>query len=180
VVTATGAAEPVLTGERIEGVMRHRQHRPLFLIDIAVPRDVEASASNVEQVFLYNIDDLQTIVHENLARRTAELEHAEAIVSEEVEKFTAWLRSRTAVPTVVALRQRFENIRQSELKRLEPKLSSLTPEARARVDEITRLIVEKLLLTPTEQLKAGDEQMVSAYSEALGRLFSLEGREDQK
>jgi glutamyl-tRNA reductase len=177
VVTATGASEPVLTGERIAGVMKKRQHRPLFLIDIAVPRDVEASAANVEQVFLYNIDDLQAIVTENLARRTAELQNAETIISEEVEKFAAWLRSRTAVPTVIALRQRFETIRQAELKRLEPKLASLTPDARARVDEITRLIVEKLLLTPTEQLKASDEQMVKAYSEALGRLFSLEAQE---
>jgi glutamyl-tRNA reductase len=174
VVTATGASEPVLTGARIATVMRHRQHQPLFLIDIAVPRDVESSAANVEQVFLYNIDDLQAIVNENLARRSAELQKAEAIISEEVEKFVAWLRSRIAVPTVVALRQRFESIRQSELKRLEPKLSSLPPDARARVDDITRLIVEKLLLTPTEQLKASDEQVVHAYAEALGRLFSLE------
>lgn len=174
VVTATGASEPVLTRERIASVMQDRAHRPLFVIDIAVPRDVEASAGDLEQVFVYNIDDLQQIVNENLARRQAELQHADAIIAEEVEKFAAWLRSRTAVPTVVALRQRFENIRQSELKRLEPKLSSLTPEARARVDEITRLIVEKLLLTPTEQLKASDEQMIEAYAQALARLFSLE------
>jgi glutamyl-tRNA reductase len=173
VVTATGASEPVLTAARLDEVMRRRRGRTLFLIDIAVPRDVEAAAGDLEQVFLYNIDDLQAIVSENIARRTAELERAEAIVGEEVDKFLAWLRSRTAVPTVVALRQRFESIRQSELKRLEPKLSALTPEARARVDEITRLIVEKLLLTPTEQLKASDEQMVAAYSDALGRLFAL-------
>jgi glutamyl-tRNA reductase len=176
VVTATGASEPVLRRERIAGVMHHRSHRPLFVIDIAVPRDVEASAGDLEQVFLYNIDDLQQIVNENLARRAAELQNAEQIVSQEVEKFAAWLRSRTAVPTVVALRQRFENIRQSELRRLEPKMAALPAEARARVDEITRLIVEKLLLTPTEQLKASDEQMVHAYAEALGRLFSLETR----
>ena len=175
VVGATGASEPVLSRERIAAIMRQRSHRPLFVIDIAVPRDVEASAGDLEQVFLYNIDDLQAIVSENLARRSAELQHADAIVSEEVDKFVAWLRSRTAVPTVVALRQRFENIRQAELKRLEPKLASLTPDARARVDEITRLIVEKLLLTPTEQLKASDEQMVAAYAEALSRLFSLGG-----
>ena len=177
VVTATGASEPVLTRERIAGVMHNRTHRPLFIIDIAVPRDVEAEAGDLEQVFLYNIDDLQQIVNENLARRAAELQNAEEIVSEEVEKFSSWLRSRSAVPTVVALRQRFESIRQSELKRLEPKMAALAPEARARIDEITRLIVEKLLLTPTEQLKASDEQMIQAYAEALGRLFSLETRE---
>jgi len=125
-------------------------------------------------VFLYNIDDLQSIVEENLSRRMAEVERAEAIVNEEVTKFMAWQRSRTAVPTVVALRQRFEAIRRSELQRLEGKLGALSPEARARVDEVTRLIVEKLLLEPTEQLKAlPDEETQAAYTEAVNRLFRL-------
>jgi glutamyl-tRNA reductase len=174
VLTATGAAEPVLTRARIDGVMRPRRGRPLFVIDIAMPRDVEPAVGDIEQVFLYNIDDLQAIVQENLARRAAELAQAEGIVEEEVTKFAAWMQSRGIIPTVVALRQRFEAIRQAELARLEPKLSGLPPEARARLDEITRLIVEKLLLTPTEQLKAvSDETTVVAYSDALNRLFSL-------
>lgn len=176
VVTATGATEPVLTRARIEEAMRPRRGRPLFIIDIAVPRDVEAEAGSLDQVFLYNIDDLQTIVQENMARRESELARAETIVSEELERFTAWLQSREIVPTVVALRRRFETIRQSELQRLEPKMAGLSPEARARVDEITRLIVEKLLLTPTEQLKAiSDEAMAVAYADAVNRLFSLGG-----
>jgi glutamyl-tRNA reductase len=174
VITATGAPEPVLGRTRIEEAMRPRRSRPLFIIDIAVPRDVEPAVGNLDQVFLYNIDDLRTIVNENLARRGGELERAEAIVEEEVTRFTAWMQSREIVPTVVALRRRFEAIRQSELARLEPKLAGLPPEARARVDEITRLIVEKLLLTPTEQLKAvSNEAMVVAYADALNRLFSL-------
>jgi glutamyl-tRNA reductase len=178
VITATGAASPILTKARIESVMRPRRNRPLFIIDIAMPRDVEATAGEIEQVFLYNIDDLQATVRENLARRTSEVSRAEAIVGEEVEKFGAWFRSRGAIPTVVALRQRFENIRLSELERLEFKLSALPPEARMRVDEITRLIVEKLLLTPTEQLKLlTDADTVGAYSEALTRLFGL-GNQD--
>jgi len=174
VVTATGASEPVLTRARIEEAMRPRRGRALFIIDIALPRDVESAAGDLEQVILYNIDDLQTIVQENLARRAAELAHAEAIVAEEVTKFVAWMQSREIVPTVVALRQRFEAIRQSELARLESKLAGLPPEARSRVDEVTRLIVEKLLLTPTEQLKSvSDEAMIVAYADALNRLFSL-------
>jgi glutamyl-tRNA reductase len=174
VITATGAAEPVLTRARIEEVMRPRRSRPLFVIDIALPRDVDAAAGDLDQVFLYNIDDLQAIVRENLARRGGELARAEGIVEEEVSRFTSWMQSREIVPTVVALRRRFEAIRQSELARLEPKMAGLPPEARARVDEITRLIVEKLLLTPTEQLKSvNDEAMVVAYAEALNRLFSL-------
>jgi len=179
VVTATGASEPVLTRARIEEAMRPRRGRALFIIDIALPRDVESTAGDLEQVILYNIDDLQAIVQENLARRAAELAHAEAIVEEEVAKFVAWMQSREIVPTVVALRQRFEAIRQSELARLESKLAGLPPEARSRVDEVTRLIVEKLLLTPTEQLKSvSDEAMIVAYADALNRLFSLPSDKD--
>ena len=174
VISATGAAAPILTKARIEGIMRPRRGRALFIIDIAMPRDVEPAAGEIEQVFLYNIDDLQAVVAENVARRSSEIAHAEAIVAEEVEKFAGWLRSRGAIPTVVALRQRFEAIRRSELERLEFKLSALPPEARTRVDEITRLIVEKLLHTPTEQLKAlGDPETVGNYSEAITRLFAL-------
>ena len=174
VITATGAAAPILTKARVEAVMRPRRNRPLFIIDIALPRDVEATAGEIEQVFLYNIDDLQATVNENLTRRASEVSRAEAIVGEELEKFAAWFRSRGAIPTVVALRQRFENIRRSELERLAFKLSALPPDARARVEEITRLIVEKLLLTPTEQLKSlGDTETVGAYAEALTRLFGL-------
>ncbi len=174
VIAATGAVDPVLTRSRIEEVMRPRRDRPLFLIDIAVPRDVEPDVGNLDQVFLYNIDDLRTIVKENLARRGAELERAEAIVSDEVQRFGTWMQSREIIPTVVALRQRFEAIRRSELQRLEPKLAGLPPEARARVDEITHLIVEKLLLTPTEQLKTvSDERLIVAYADALHKLFSL-------
>ena len=174
VITATGAASPILTKAHIEAVMRPRRNRPLFIIDIAMPRDVEAAAGEIEQVFLYNIDDLQATVRENLARRASEVARAETIVNEEVEKFGSWFRSRGAIPTVVALRERFETIRRAELERLDFKLSSLPPEARARVDEVTHLIVEKLLLTPTEQLKAlGDTETVGAYAEALRRLFNL-------
>jgi len=180
VVTATGASEPVLTRERVDEPMRSRRNRPLFIIDIAVPRDVEPAVGSLDQVFLYNIDDLRTIVQENLARRGAELARAEAIVDEEVVKYTAWMQSREIVPTVVELRQRFEAIRRAELQRLEPKLSGLPPEARARIDEVTRLIVEKLLLTPTEQLKSvSDEAMIVAYADALNRLFSLAQDKDK-
>jgi glutamyl-tRNA reductase len=174
VISATGAAAPILTKARVEAVMRSRRNRALFIIDIALPRDVEPAAGEIEQVFLYNIDDLQAVVAENVARRSSEIAQAEAIVAEEVEKFGGWLRSRGAIPTVVALRQRFESIRRAELERLDFKLSALPPEARLRVDEVTRLIVEKLLHMPTEQLKTlGDPEIVGTYAEALTRLFGL-------
>ena len=174
VVTATGSATPIVRRTEIEVAMKPRRDRPLFIIDIGVPRDVEPSSVEIEQVFLYNIDDLRTIVQENLARRQAQVDRAELMVAGEVDRFMRWLRSRAAIPTVVALRQRFEAIRQSELTRLEPKLASLPPQSRARVEEITKLLVEKLLSAPTEQLKATtDQEAVAAYTDALNRLFQL-------
>jgi glutamyl-tRNA reductase len=179
VITATGASAPILTKARVETIMRSRRNRPLFIIDIALPRDVEAAAGEIEQVFLYNIDDLQSSVRENLARRAGEVARAEAIVTDELQKFTVWLRSRGAVPTIVALRQHCEQIRRAELERLDYKIAALphADDVRARLDEITHLMMEKLLLTPTEQLKAlGDADTVGAYGEALTRLFLLDER----
>jgi glutamyl-tRNA reductase len=173
-ITATGASTPIISRDMVAQTMKARRKRPLFIIDIAVPRDVDGSAGDLEEVFLYNIDDLQAVVQENLTKRSTESAQAESIVDDEVSRFIAWLNSRGAVPTVVALRQRFEAIRQSELRRLEPKLAGLGPEARAKVEEVTRLIVEKLLINPTEQLKsASDAETVAAYSDALSRLFDL-------
>jgi glutamyl-tRNA reductase len=174
VITATGSQQPILTRAHIESVMGRGRRDPLFVIDIAIPRDVDAAAAEIEQVFLYNVDDLQAVVRENLSRRTSEIQRAEAIVAEEVARFMSWHRSRGAIPTVVALRQRFDSIRRAELQRLEGKLSGLPPDAHARVDEITRLIMEKLLLEPTEQLKAlPDEETQALYTEAVNRLFGL-------
>ena len=173
VITATGAARPVITRKHVEAVTRRRTD-PLYIIDLAVPRDVEPSVGDIEQVFLYNIDDLQKFVQKNVSLRTSEIDRAEAIVGEEVGRFLAWQRSRSAVPTIVALRRHFYGVRDSELLRLEGKLAGLSPEARDRFEDVTRLIVEKLLLEPTEQLKAlPDQETQVAYTEVLNRLFRL-------
>lgn len=174
ILTATGSQQPILTRAHIESVMGRGRRDPLFIIDIAIPRDVDPAAAEIEQVFLYNVDDLQAVVQENLSRRTTEIQHAEAIVAEDVARFMSWHRSRGAIPTVVALRQRFDAIRRAELQRLDGKLAGLPPDARARVDEVTRLIMEKLLLEPTEQLKAlPDEETQAVYTEAINRVFGL-------
>lgn len=174
VLTATGSQRPIITRAHVDAATGRRRRDPLFIIDVAVPRDVESSVGDLEQVFLYNVDDLQSIVQENLSRRGAEVERAERIVDDELARFLAWQRSRGAVPTIVALRERFDAIRRAELQRLEGKLAGLSPDGRAAVDQVTRLIVEKLLLEPTEQLKAlPDEETQVAYTEAVNRLFRL-------
>lgn len=174
VVTATGAQRPIITRTHVEAVTGRRRSGPLFIVDLAVPRDVEAAVGDIEQVFLYNVDDLQGIVQENLSRRSAEVERAEHIVTSEVSNFIAWQRSRAAVPTIRALRHRFESTRRAEVQRLKGKLTGLPPESIEKVDEITRLLVEKLLLDPTEQLKAlPDEETQAVFAEVLNRLFRL-------
>ena len=172
VITATGAVSPILTKAHIEAVMRPRRNRPLFLIDIALPRDVEPAAGEIEQVFLYNIDDLQATVRENLARRASEVARAETIVSEEVEQ----VRHVAAIARRDTDRRRAPPaVRRRPAREVERSIAAnLPPEMRERVDDITRLVVEKLLLTPTEQLKSlSDAETVGAYSEALTRLFGL-------
>lgn len=174
-VSATGSPGLVLDAAEMRRVLGARRGRPMFVVDLAVPRDIAPEVSRLEEVFLYNIDDLRGIVQENLARRQDAVAKAERLVNDEVAVWYGWLRSRAAVPTVVALRTRFERVRQAELERLAPKLANLGPDARARVDEITRLMVEKLLLTPTEQLKSIDDHAtMDAYSAALRRLFELD------
>lgn len=173
-VSATGSPDLVVHASDIRRAIS-RRGRPIFVVDLAVPRDIDPEVARLDEVFLYNIDDLRGIVQENLARRQDAVAKAEKLVNDEVSAWYAWLRSRAAIPTVVALRSRFERVRQAELDRLAPKLAGLGPEARARVDEVTRLMVEKLLLTPTEQLKAiDDHETMDACSAALRRVFALD------
>jgi len=184
VVTATGSAQPIVTRQHIETATKPRRDRPLFIMDIGLPRDVDPSSGDLEQVFLYNIDDLRAIVRENLTKRQSQVDHGERLVEEEVERFTAWLRSRAAIPTVVALRSRFESVRQSEVNRVKSKLAATSSISHERIEEIieevTHRIVEKLLLQPTEQLKSvADQEMIANYTETVNHLFNLSGESDE-
>jgi glutamyl-tRNA reductase len=174
VITATGAPRPIVTRAHVEAAIGRHRADPLYIIDIAVPRDVEPSVGDIAQVFLYNIDDLQKFVQKNLSSRAAEVGRAEAIVTEEVARFLTWHRSRGAVPTIRNLRRHFHTIGESELLRLEGKLAGIPPDARERVDDVIRLIIEKLLLEPTAQLKAlPDEETQAVYTDVINRLFRL-------
>jgi len=177
VITATGAARPIVTRAHVEAVTRRRSD-PLYIIDLAVPRDVEPSVGDIEQVFLYNIDDLQKFVQKNVSTRSAEVAKAERIVEEEVGRFLARQRSLSAVPAIKSLRKHFYAVRDSELLRLEGKLASLSPESRELIERCTRLMLEKLLLEPTEQLKGlPDQETLAAHIDVLNRLFRLSEQE---
>jgi glutamyl-tRNA reductase len=153
VVCSTAAPVPVLTRERLRAALPHGVARPLCILDIAVPRDVEPSIGNEPGIFLYDIDDLKQIVDDNLGRRRGELPAAEGIVAGGVDEFWAWYSSLAVVPTIRALREHGEQLRQSETERVLRQLSHLSEGDREAVDALTRSILNKLLHTPTVRLR---------------------------
>jgi glutamyl-tRNA reductase len=154
VICSTAAPHPVLTVERLRAALPHGARKPLCIIDIAIPRDVEPAVADEPNVFLYNIDDLQQIVQDNLGRRRAQLPQAEAIVSRGVEEYWAWYASLAVVPTIRALRDRGEEMRRAEVERALRQLSHLSPEDQLAIDALTRALVNKVLHAPTARLRS--------------------------
>ncbi len=148
-VTSTGATEPVITAAPLKRAIAHRRN-PLFVIDIAVPRDVAPDVDRLDDVFLYDIDALQEVVKEVVERRSGEVHRARAIVSAELDKFVEWHERQEVTPTIVQMREQFEGVRQAELDKLRGKLSD---DDFKRVDGVTRGMVNKLLHHPTVQMK---------------------------
>jgi glutamyl-tRNA reductase len=145
VITSTGAPQKLFGRSHGQHFLQSRRNRPMFFIDIAVPRDVDPRMNEVEGCFVYDIDDLQQVAAANMADRSREAAAAETIVSLEVEKYQQRVQSRGAVPAIVALQQNAEAIRESELARSAKRLASLTPEQREAVEALTRSLTAKLL-----------------------------------
>ena len=145
VITSTGASQQIFDRSHGKHFLERRRHRPMFFIDIAVPRDVDPRMNEIEGCFVYDIDDLQQVAQSNLADRSREAEAAESIVTREVDKYQQRQQSRDAVPAILSLQQSAEAIRQAELARSSTKLASLTPEQAAAVEALTRALTAKLL-----------------------------------
>jgi glutamyl-tRNA reductase len=145
VITSTGAPEKIFGRSHGQQFLDRRRNRPMFFIDIAVPRDVDPRMNEVEGCFVYDIDDLQQVAAANLADRSREAEAAESIVSREVDKYQQRQQSRDNVPAILALQQNAEAIREAELARAAKRLSSLTPDQQAAVEALTRSLTNKLL-----------------------------------
>jgi glutamyl-tRNA reductase len=173
VISGTGAPGIVIEREDVETAQLERHGRPLFLIDIAVPRDIAEDAGKVAGVFLYDIDDLQKVAAANLRERKKEAAAAEAIVEQEVQQFLEWRRSLEVIPLVTELRRRADEIRKAEIAKARQRLGPLTPEQESALEAATSAIVNKLLHTPTVRLKelAGHEQAEQVG--LLRRLFDL-------
>jgi glutamyl-tRNA reductase len=153
VISGTGAPGLVVRREDVEAAQGARRYRPLFLIDIAVPRDIEPGAREVKGVFLYDIDDLRSVADANLRERRKEATAAEAILEQEVRGFLDWRRSLDVVPLLVELRSRADEIRRAEVEKARRRLGPLTPEQEKALDAMTSGIVNKLLHSPTVELK---------------------------
>ena len=145
VITSTGAPQKIFGRSHGQHFLQRRRNRPMFFIDIAVPRDVDPRMNEVEGCFVYDIDDLQQVAAANLADRGREAEAAESIVSREVDKYHERLQSRDAVPAILALQQSAEAIREAELTRAAKRLATLSPEQRETVEALTRSLTAKLL-----------------------------------
>jgi glutamyl-tRNA reductase len=158
----------------VKSRMRERRNRPLFFIDIAVPRDVEARINEIDNVYLYDIDDLQGIVDLNREDRKQEAEKAEHIISEEILKFQHWLETLEVVPTIIALREKAETIRRSELQRTFSQLPELSDKARQAIEVLTGSIVKKLLHDPILFLKKkADRDSKEQFVDYTQQLFNL-------
>jgi len=147
----------------------------MFLIDIAVPRDIDPKVNKIDNIYLYDVDDLQGVVQANLKERHKEAKKAEVIIDQEIGQFSRWLENRDVVPTIVALRKKFEEIRQGELQKTFSNLKDLGPKERQAIEALTAAIVNKMLHPPTSVLKQNQETASgSDYVDAVRTLFDQE------
>jgi glutamyl-tRNA reductase len=179
VITSTGSPQPVITRALLKQVMKGRRGAPIFLVDIAVPRDVDPEVTKLDQVFLYNIDDLQGIVDDNLRSRASEAERADALVDQEVAELISWQRSRAVGPVIQRLHQQARQIAATELERARGRLRDLSPEQQKAVEALAHGIVQKLLHRPITALRgaagSGDEgPAVLGLADAACALFQLD------
>jgi glutamyl-tRNA reductase len=175
VVSSTSAPHPIIHKAMVQEVMRARKGRPMFFIDIAVPRDIDPAVNTLDEVFLYDIDDLENVIEANRRERQREALAAEDLIWREVRHFQQWLDTRDAVPTIVALRQRANTVRREELDKALAKLGALTDRDRRTIEALTVGIVNKLLHAPTVNLKrASRDGHLRDYVQLIQHLFELE------
>jgi len=178
IITSTGSPRPVFRREHAQHFLQQRRGRPMFFIDIAVPRDVDPEVNKLDGIFLYDIDDLQSVAGSHLKERGKEAELAEAMILAEVDKYQRRLHSLNVAPEIVRFQQSAEQIRQGELRRLASRLQSLSPEQQAAVEALTRGLVNKFLHQPVQALKAAASEGNSAAVEALRDAFGVSASEE--
>lgn len=174
VITSTGAPHAIFRREHGEAFLSRRRNRPMFFIDIAVPRDVDPGLNKLDGIFVYDIDDLQQAVSAHVADRRKEAERAEGIVNGEVERFQARLQTLNVVPTIVSLQDHLETVRQAEIDRLRGRFGELTPDQELALEALTKGIINKIMHTPISTLKtAARDPEATTVIDLVRRLFNL-------
>lgn len=175
VISSTASTEYIILHDAVKGSMKKRRNRPLFFIDIAVPRDVEPRVNDLDNVYVYDIDDLKGVIDVNMAQRQQEAVKAERIVEEEVIKFEKWLKTLAVVPTIISLKEKAETIRQAEIKKSLTGLRELTPAQLKQVENLTASITEKIINDPILVLKRkADRPTRDIYIDMMRKLFKLD------
>lgn len=174
VIASTGADEPVITQEMVRSVMTMRSERPIFFIDIAVPRDIESDVAKIDNVFVYNVDDLQTEVNSDTKDRLSEVAKVESIIDQETTEFARWLSTMDSVPVIFALRDKLEEIRSIEVEKLHKKLPHLSQEDLNEVEMMTKSMVNRICHNPVTCIKekAADGDG-AATMDAVCEIFDL-------
>lgn len=181
VLSSTGSPDFVVPYAAVADAMAARPEQPLFIIDIALPRDVDPSAGSIPGVHLYTMYDLEMVAESNRREREAETHHVEEIIAEEMARFRAWWDSRRAAPTIRAMHERAEEMREAEVARMLKSADGLSAKQRAAVDAMSRALVKKLLHAPTRALRArGDDAPLMQTARELLGLDGDAGREDQR
>jgi glutamyl-tRNA reductase len=179
VITSTGATHAIFRKEHGQLFLHKRKNRPMFFIDIAVPRDVAPEMNDLDGVFVYDIDDLQSVVAGHVAGRRREAERAEQIIEEEVARFMARVDTLAVVPTIISLQEQLETIRQAEIDKVRGRLGKLSPEQELAIESLTRGIVNKVLHTPITALKSAVREKsrraeATTLIELIRRIFNLD------
>jgi glutamyl-tRNA reductase len=174
-ITSSGAPHYILHKEEMQRVRAARRNKPMFLIDIAVPRNIEPSVNDLENIFLYDIDDLQEVVNANLRERMKEADHAEALVKEEVERMMARLKVAEVTPLIVGIQEQLEQIRAGELEKVRRRFGPFTPEQEQAMEALTRGIMNKVAHGPISELRnhAGHPDGVHVVA-AIRKAFHLQ------
>ena len=178
VISSTGAPHPIFRKEHGQAFMQRRRNRPMFFIDIAVPRDVDPAMGKLEGVFVYDIDDLQAVAAAHMAERSRVASDAETLVAQEVERFQQKQRTVNVAPAIVALQRQAEEIRLAELKRVEARLGTLTAQQIAAIEALTRGLVNKFLHPPMQALKQAAREGNAARLDALCDAWSVPSAAD--
>jgi glutamyl-tRNA reductase len=175
VITSSGAPHYILHKDEMQRVIAARRNKPMFLIDIAVPRNIEPTVNDVDNVYLYDIDDLQEVVNSNLRERMKEADRAESMVTEEVERMMARLKVAEVAPTIVGLQEQLEQIRTAEIEKMRRKCGPLTPEMEHAIEAMTRAIINKVAHGPISELRnqAGHPEGAHVVA-AIRKAFHLQ------